>query len=191
MSLISFSSIVDGTTASASQVNTPLSTIYNDYNGNITDANISASAAIAGSKINTSSLFTANNTKSAKTTSSKSLTNSVDTDLAANGATISFTVSGTAYALVTVDVGVSSTTDFEFQPEIFVDGSLSTKLTYAATLGGGASGRVVTRSYTAAITLSSGSHTISAGVQVVSATSPLVPSDSANIAAVVLGNVTA
>lgn len=51
MSLISFTSISDGSTAKASQVNTPLSTIYDDYNGNITDANISASAAIALSKL--------------------------------------------------------------------------------------------------------------------------------------------
>lgn len=51
MSLISYSTITDGTTASASQVNTPLTTIYNDYNGNITDANIASAAAIAFSKI--------------------------------------------------------------------------------------------------------------------------------------------
>lgn len=51
MSLISFSQISDGSTASASQVNTPLSTIYNDYNGNITDANIASGANIAASKL--------------------------------------------------------------------------------------------------------------------------------------------
>lgn len=52
MSLISFSPLQDGVTGvNAAATNTPLSTIYNDYNGNITDANISASAAIAGSKL--------------------------------------------------------------------------------------------------------------------------------------------
>lgn len=52
MSLISFSPIQDGVTGvNAAATNTPLSTIYNDYNGNITDANISASAAIAFTKI--------------------------------------------------------------------------------------------------------------------------------------------
>lgn len=51
MSLISFSTISDGSTAQAAQVNTPLTTIYNDYNGNITDANISASAAIGAGKL--------------------------------------------------------------------------------------------------------------------------------------------
>lgn len=56
MSLISFTAITDGSTATASSVNTPLSTIYNDYNGNITDANVASNAAIAGSKIAVSSL---------------------------------------------------------------------------------------------------------------------------------------
>jgi hypothetical protein len=54
MSLISFTQLQDGVTGvTASATNTPLSTIYNDYNGNITDANISPSAAIAGSKVST------------------------------------------------------------------------------------------------------------------------------------------
>lgn len=53
MSLISFSPLQDGVTGvNAAATNTPLSTIYNDYNGNITDANIASGAAIAGSKLN-------------------------------------------------------------------------------------------------------------------------------------------
>lgn len=57
MTLIAFSPLQDGVTGvNAASTNTPLSTIYNDYNGNITDANISASAAIAGSKIAVASL---------------------------------------------------------------------------------------------------------------------------------------
>jgi len=56
MSLISFTPVSDGTTAAAAGVNTPLSTIFNDYNGNITDANVAAGAAIAGSKISPASL---------------------------------------------------------------------------------------------------------------------------------------
>lgn len=51
MSLISFTPVTDGATAVAAGVNTPFSTIYNDYNGNITDANVAAAAAIAFSKI--------------------------------------------------------------------------------------------------------------------------------------------
>lgn len=50
--LISFTPIQDGVTGvAASATNTPLQTIYNDYNGNITDANIASSAAIAFSKV--------------------------------------------------------------------------------------------------------------------------------------------
>lgn len=52
MSLVSFTPIQDGVTGvNAAATNTPLSTIYNDYNGNITDANIASNAAIAFSKI--------------------------------------------------------------------------------------------------------------------------------------------
>lgn len=53
MTLITQTLISDGTTIDASDVNTPISTIYNDYNGNITNANIAANAAIAGSKLGT------------------------------------------------------------------------------------------------------------------------------------------
>lgn len=53
MSLISFTPIQDGVTGvNAAATNNPLNTIYNDYNGNITDANIAANAGIAGSKVN-------------------------------------------------------------------------------------------------------------------------------------------
>lgn len=51
MGLISFSTITDGTTATASQVNTPLTTIYDEFNGNITNANIATGAGIATAKL--------------------------------------------------------------------------------------------------------------------------------------------
>lgn len=52
MSLISFTPIQDGVTGvNGAATNTPLSTIYNDYNGNITNANIASNAAIDGSKL--------------------------------------------------------------------------------------------------------------------------------------------
>jgi hypothetical protein len=45
MSLISFSPLQDGVTGvNAAATNTPLSTIYNDYNGNITSANLAANS---------------------------------------------------------------------------------------------------------------------------------------------------
>lgn len=52
MSLISFTPLADGVTGvNAAATNTPLNTIFNDYNGNITDANIASNAAIAYSKL--------------------------------------------------------------------------------------------------------------------------------------------
>lgn len=44
MSLISFTSIQNGTSPEASQVNNPLTTIYNEFNGNITAANLASNA---------------------------------------------------------------------------------------------------------------------------------------------------
>ena len=53
MAIISqpWSGLAAGDPDSATGLKTYLDTIRTDYNGNITDANISASAAIAGSKI--------------------------------------------------------------------------------------------------------------------------------------------
>lgn len=44
-----------GTTAKAAEVNQNFDTIYNDHNGNITNANLSGSAGIIGSKLDLSS----------------------------------------------------------------------------------------------------------------------------------------
>jgi hypothetical protein len=41
----------DGQTIDASDYNTPITTIVNDYNGNIDNSNIASAAAIAGSKL--------------------------------------------------------------------------------------------------------------------------------------------
>ena len=53
----------DGTTAEADQVDKEFDTIYNDYNGGISNDNISASAAIAISKIVTATLATLTGTE--------------------------------------------------------------------------------------------------------------------------------
>lgn len=57
MALINFTNIQDGTTATASQVNNPLTTIYNEFNGKIDTINI-RDAAITPAKIDTSQKFT-------------------------------------------------------------------------------------------------------------------------------------
>lgn len=51
MGTISVSLPTDGTTADVADVNTPINTIVNEFNGNIDNANIKSAAAIAGSKL--------------------------------------------------------------------------------------------------------------------------------------------
>lgn len=51
MSTISVTNINDGDAVTAASINNQVNTIVNDYNGNITDTNVSASAAIGASKI--------------------------------------------------------------------------------------------------------------------------------------------
>lgn len=50
MGLISFSNIADGTNIDGSDVNTPMNTIYDEFNGSI-DSNNLADGAVTGSKI--------------------------------------------------------------------------------------------------------------------------------------------
>lgn len=57
MALVSKSNTFSaGTTAKSAEVNSDFDTIYNDYNGNITNANVSASASISASKLNLSGI---------------------------------------------------------------------------------------------------------------------------------------
>lgn len=52
MALISPAQVTDGSTGvNAASINSPINTIANDYNGGITDANISATAAIGAGKL--------------------------------------------------------------------------------------------------------------------------------------------
>ena len=59
MSLISKTSITDGSTIDASDVNSPLDTIYNDYNGNIDGNNIASTANISVANVTASGSVTA------------------------------------------------------------------------------------------------------------------------------------
>lgn len=56
MGLVSPAQVTDGSTADASDVNTPINQIANEFNGNIDNANIKTAAAIDGSKIASNSL---------------------------------------------------------------------------------------------------------------------------------------
>jgi len=51
MGLISVTPVVDGATATAASINNQISTIVNEFNGNVTDANVAAGAAIALTKL--------------------------------------------------------------------------------------------------------------------------------------------
>ena len=105
-------------------------------------------------------------------------------------ASLSYTVSGTAYALIFVSLGMSSTTDFEFQPLIYVDGSIAKTFDPAAAAGN-TSGRATVRSFSTMVTLATGSHTFSPGVNISSQTSPAMNNQGISISAIVLGPVTA
>ena len=93
-----------GQTADGSAVNSNFDTIYNDYNGNITNANIAAGAAIAGSKLDLSSPGTiGGTTPGILVASSLTATNaSIGTDI--------YTTAWTAYGATSTVVGWSSFT---------------------------------------------------------------------------------
>lgn len=98
----------NGTTADAAQVNSNFTTIYNDYNGGITNANISASAAIATSKINTTFPSGAIvGTTDTQTLTNKTLTNPVLTKPTINGSVGAYT-SDSDGATITFDMTASN-----------------------------------------------------------------------------------
>jgi len=174
----------------------PITTGVINTAGTINGASLVASSvtstAIADSnvgrtKINWSTF--SNNIKSTFNTSAPALTNS-DQDLASSGLSLSFTCSGTAYAFVTVALGISSTTDFEFQPEIRLGGVIQAKYTPVAAAAN-ASSRPDVRTFSYGITLVNGVNTLSAGVFLSSATSPSWQIGAGSISAIVFGNVTA
>jgi len=130
-----------------------------------------------------------NNVKAATNTSSPTLSNA-DLDLASSGLSLSFTLSGTGYAMVTVCLGISSTSDYEFKPEIRLGGSIIASLTPSAAIGN-ASSRSNVRSVSYLATLSNGVNTLSAGVFLSSSTNPGMSIGGGTISAIVFGNVTA
>lgn len=81
MSLISPTQAQDGVTGvNAASINTPINTIANDYNGNITNANIASNAAIAGTKLNLIGSLAWQYLNSTSVTTNTSVTN-VDTSV--------------------------------------------------------------------------------------------------------------
>jgi hypothetical protein len=103
---------------------------------------------------------------------------------------VTFTLASPGIAMVTVHVGAQSTSDFEFQPGVYLDGVLFQNTTPAASVGN-ANNRAVQRSHSVAVPLTSGSHTISAGALFSSGTGLNIAASGAVVCAMVLGEVTA
>jgi len=129
-----------------------------------------------------------NNIKSATNPSDITPTNSSQ-DLASGGLTLSYTVSSDCYAFVNVSLTMHSTTDFEFRPEIRVDGSIVQTFSPSASLATGY--RAVERSFSYGVSLTAGSHTISAGVFLSSSTGASMRATGSTISAIVLWRVIA
>jgi len=195
MANISVSLPSDGETIDAADYNTPITTIVSEINGNLDNSNIASGAAIAGSKLANTSVTDSKidwstlqaNMLSATNGSIITPTNSSQ-NLAANGLSLSFNTATACKALVTVSIGCSSTTDFEFQPQIRLGGTVVASFTPSAAAGN-ASSRATVRSFSAVIDLASGSNTVSAGLTLTSAASPSINTNGAYISAFVMGEI--
>lgn len=128
------------------------------------------------------------NIKSATNGSSVSPTNTTQ-NFAANGVAVTFTVASDCFALVSVSMGISSNSDYEFRPIIYRDGVAYKQILPPAAYS--VSGRAHVRGFTWAVPLTAGAHTLSAGVFLAAGTSMAMPADSCMISALVLGDVTA
>jgi len=130
------------------------------------------------------------NIKSAQSTTTGTPVNGSNVNLASTGVAVTFTVATACVAFVTVGIAVVSTTDFENKPLIYLDGGLVAGAGYNAAAGN-ASSRTNPRPFSSGIAIPAGTHTLSAGIVVSSASSPSVPGGGANISVIILGNVTA
>jgi hypothetical protein len=132
MGLISFTAVQNGTAPDASQVNNPLNTIYDEFNGNITSANL-ASNAVTTNKVQDSAITTAKIDDGAVTTAklasatqnnllpevfqqrATATTGIANTIVNINGTSITFTAHVTGKAFITgtvlVDITSSGTVD--------------------------------------------------------------------------------
>ena len=104
-------------------------------------------------------------------------------DLANNGAKITLNLKKNARILVTVFVGMKSTSDFEFKPAILVNGIEKYREEVPASLA--TNGRAVQRSAQVAFDIPAGTRIISAGVWSQSATNQEVSAGAASISVIV------
>lgn len=120
---------------------------------------------------------------SARTSSLSMPAQGVIQDLAGNGAKITLNLKNNASVLVTVFVGMKSTSDFEFKPAILVNGVEKYRDDISASLA--TSGRAVQRSAQVAFNIPAGTQILSAGVWSQSATNQEVPAGAASISVIV------
>lgn len=120
------------TTIEPSQVNNDFNTIYNDYNGNITNANIAEGASIAQSKLNLTSLSGAITDQGWEPSTDDVTINSTDsTDI--TGSTVTVTPTNASYfevnAYFCISGGTASTDQFDCQITVAGVAVESTRLT--------------------------------------------------------------
>ena len=120
---------------------------------------------------------------SARTDSLSSPIQGAIQNLANNGAKITLNLKSSARVLVTVFVGMKSTSDFEFRPAILVNGVEKYREEIPASLA--TSGRAVQRSAQVAFGIPAGTQIISAGVLSASATNQEIPAGAASISVIV------
>lgn len=123
-------------------------------------------------------------TKSAFNPGSVSLSNTSQ-NLASSGLILPLQVFRTCQVIVSVDLVVFSTTDFEFQPEIRVDGTAVKTLTPSAAYAGS---RANYRGITWTVELEAGARTISAGVNLGSSGSPSIQGGGAALTVIAPSN---
>lgn len=125
-----------------------------------------------------------------KSSANSSLINPTNSSQNLSGISISFTVEDACYALVTVSLGCSSTSDFEFVPQIRLGGSVVKAFSPSAAAGN-VSNRATVRGFTWAVPLVAGANVLTAGVQLSSSTAAAIQANGGAISAIVLGKVTA
>lgn len=105
MATIAFSLPTDGSTADVADYNTPLTTIKNEINGNLDNANIKASAGIDGSKIANAAISPnrlATGAATAVVLTQETTTSTSYADLATTTDTVTVTIGNNGIALVSI-----------------------------------------------------------------------------------------
>lgn len=110
MSTISPAQINDGDAVTAASVNSPINTIANDYNGNITASNL-ASNAVTTAKITNATVTAdklATGASSALVATSQTTTSTSYADLATTGPAVTVIIGANGLALISIYAGINN-----------------------------------------------------------------------------------